>query len=79
MCNLLLGDNGYDSDDICNDLAKHGIEPVILPRANRTTPAKSHRAVREPPQPVPPHRDPLRKNGQSLPLEAIDCSHKVLD
>jgi hypothetical protein len=27
----LLGDNGYDSDDIRNE-ANRGIEPVILPR-----------------------------------------------
>jgi transposase len=34
----LLGDKGYDSDEIRNDLAKRGIEPVIPPRSNRTTP-----------------------------------------
>ena len=31
----LLGDKGYDSDDIRNDLADRGIEPVIPPRSNR--------------------------------------------
>ena len=31
----LLGDKGYDSDDIRNDLANRGIEPVIPPRSNR--------------------------------------------
>jgi transposase len=34
----LLGDNGYDSDEIRSDLAKRGIEPVIPPRSNRTKP-----------------------------------------
>jgi IS5 family transposase len=28
----LLGDKGYDSDDIRDDLAERGIEPVIRPR-----------------------------------------------
>jgi len=27
----LLGDKGYDSDEIRDDLAKRGIEPVIRP------------------------------------------------
>jgi transposase len=31
----LLGDKGYDSDEIRADLAKRGIEPVIPPRSNR--------------------------------------------
>jgi transposase len=31
----LLGDKGYDSDEIRDDLAKRGIEPVIPPRSNR--------------------------------------------
>jgi transposase len=31
----LLGDKGYDSDEIRGDLAKRGIEPVIPPRSNR--------------------------------------------
>ena len=39
----LLGDKGYDSDEIRNDLAKRGIEPVIPPRSNRTTPIKYDR------------------------------------
>jgi Transposase DDE domain len=30
----LLGDKGYDSDNIRNDLAERGIEPVIPPRSN---------------------------------------------
>ena len=34
----LLGDRGYDSDNIRNDLAKRGIEPVIPPRSNRKIP-----------------------------------------
>ena len=39
----LLGDKGYDSDEIRNDLAKRGIEPVIPPRSNRTTPIQYDR------------------------------------
>jgi transposase len=39
----LLGDKGYDSDEIRNDLAKRGIEPVIPPRSNRTTPIEYDR------------------------------------
>jgi transposase len=31
----LLGDKGYDSDEIRADLAKRGIAPVIPPRSNR--------------------------------------------
>ena len=34
----LLGDKGYDSDEIRTGLVKRGIEPVIPPRSNRTTP-----------------------------------------
>ena len=34
----LLGDKGYDSDAIRDDLTKRGIEPVIPPRSNRKTP-----------------------------------------
>jgi transposase len=33
----LLGDKGYDSDDIRHDLVERGIEPVITPRSNRNT------------------------------------------
>lgn len=33
----LLGDKGYDSDAIRDDLAERGIEAVIPPRSNRTT------------------------------------------
>ena len=39
----LLGDKGYDSDDIRNDLADRGIEPVIPPRSNRKTPIEYDR------------------------------------
>lgn len=34
----LLGDKGYDSDAIRDDLEERGIEPVIPPRSNRTMP-----------------------------------------
>jgi transposase len=33
----LLGDKGYDSDEIRDDLADRGVEPVIPPRSNRKT------------------------------------------
>jgi transposase len=39
----LLGDKGYDSDEIRNDLARRGIKPVIPPRSNRTTPIEYDR------------------------------------
>ena len=39
----LLGDKGYDSDDIRNDLADRGIKPVIPPRSNRKTPIEYDR------------------------------------
>lgn len=39
----LLGDKGYDSDNIRNDLAERGIEPVIPPRSNRKVPIKYDR------------------------------------
>jgi hypothetical protein len=63
----LLGDKGYDSDEIRNDLAKRGIEPVIPPRSNRTTPIEYDREAYgeiSSSNAVPPHRDPLRKNCQ---------------
>src|ERR1700755_3553931 len=40
-----LGDKGYDSDDIRNDLADRGIEPVIPPRSNRKTPIEYDRGA----------------------------------
>ena len=39
----LLGDKGYDSDDIRNNSADRGIEPVIPPRSNRKTPIEYDR------------------------------------
>ena len=39
----LLGDKGYDSDEIRRDLAERGIEPVIPPRSNRKTPIEYDR------------------------------------
>jgi len=39
----LLGDKGYDSDEIRDDLIKRGIEPVIPPRSNRTAHLKYNR------------------------------------
>src|SRR5262249_34604534 len=39
----LLGDKGDASDDIRDDLAERGIEPVIPPRSNRKTPIEYDR------------------------------------
>jgi transposase len=39
----LLGDKGYDSDDIRGDLADRGTQPVIPPRSNRKTPIEYDR------------------------------------
>ena len=41
----LLGDKGYDSDDIRSDLNARGIKPVIPPRSNRKTPIEYDREV----------------------------------
>ena len=35
---MLLGDKGYDSDEIRDDLTDRSIDPVIPPRSNRKTP-----------------------------------------
>ena len=67
----LLGDKGYDSDDIRNDSEYRGIEPVIPPRSNRKTPIeydreayKRRNLIQRPQssQAVPSHRNPLREN-----------------
>ena len=39
----LLGDKGYDTDAIRDVLEERGIEPVILPRPNRTEPIEYDR------------------------------------
>jgi hypothetical protein len=39
----LFGDRGYDSDEICDNLIKRGIEPAIPPLSNRTTHVKYDR------------------------------------
>ncbi len=84
----LLGDKGYDSDEIRDDLVERGIEPVIPPRSNRKTQIeydreaykrRNLRALRQPSQAVSSHRDPLRENRQSLPLDAMHRSSKALD
>jgi Transposase DDE domain len=84
----LLGDKGYDSDDIRRDLIDRGIEPVIPPRSNRKTPieyarslqtTQPHRALRQSPQAVPSHRYALRENRQSVRLHVMHCSRKALD
>jgi transposase len=41
----LLGDKGYDSDNIRNDLAERGIEPVTPPRSNRKVAIEYDREV----------------------------------
>jgi hypothetical protein len=63
----LLGDKGYDSDDIRSDFADCGIQPVIPPRLNRKTPIEYDRETsgatsssgRQSSQAIPPHRDPV--------------------
>jgi len=85
----LLGDKGYDSDAIRSDLAKRGIEPVIPPRSNRTTPIeydreayKRRNLIERCVNRLEQFRriaTPLRKNGQSLYLNAMHCSCKALD
>jgi IS5 family transposase len=72
----LLGDKGYDSDDIRDDLAERGIEPVIPPRSNRKSPIEYDR---EASQAVPPHRNQLRENRQSLSFDAMYRGSKTLD
>jgi transposase len=36
-CKMVIADRGYDSDDIRQFLADHGIEAVIPPKRNRKT------------------------------------------
>jgi transposase len=43
----LLGDKGYDSDQIRDDLVERGIEPVIPPRSNRKTQIEYYREAYE--------------------------------
>ena len=69
----LLGDKGYDSDDIRNDLNARGIEPMIPPRSNRTTPidydrdaCKRRNLIERCSQAVPSHRHALQENRQSF-------------
>jgi IS5 family transposase len=70
----LLGDKGYDSDEIRDDLNERGIEAVILPRSNRRTvieydrlqAAQCDRTVRQPSQAIPSHRHPVREDRKSL-------------
>jgi len=50
----LLGDKGYDSDEIRADLDKRGIKPVIPPRANRGSS-----------QAIPPHRHRYEKTARA--------------
>jgi hypothetical protein len=61
----LLGDKGYDSDNIRNDLAERGIVSVIPPRSNRKV--------------LPSHRHTLRENRQSLSFDAMYCVRTHLD
>src|SRR5215471_17257147 len=51
--------------------------PQIRPRGLQA--AQSNRAMRQPPQAIPPLRHPLRKNRQSLSFDALPCCHKTLD
>ena len=85
----LLGDKGYDSDEIRNDLAKRGIEPVIPPRSNRTTPIEYDREASKRRNLIERCVNRLKqfrriatryeKKCQSLRLNAMYCSCKALD
>ena len=79
----LIGDKGYDSGGIRNDLAKRGIEPVIPPRSNRKTPIEYDREAYKRrnliTQAIPAHRHPIRENRQSLPFDAMRHSSETLD
>ena len=85
----LLGDKGYDSDNIRDDLVERGIEPVIPPRSNRKTPIEYDREAYKRrnliercinlSQVVPPHRNPLRENRQILSFDAMYRGGKTLD
>src|SRR6266536_2444956 len=84
----LIGDKGYDSDGIRNDLAERGIEPVIPPQSNSKTPIEYDREAYkrrnlierfQSPQAIPAHRHPIRENRQSLPFDAMRRSSETLD
>ena len=85
----LLGDKGYDSDEIRNDLMDRGIEPVIPPRSNRKTPIEYDREAYKRRNLVERCVNRLKqfrriatryeKNRPSLPLDAVYRSSKALD
>jgi hypothetical protein len=62
----LLGDKGYDTGAIRDDLEERGIEPVIPPKSSRTELIEydraaykapyPDRALRQSPEATPPHR-----------------------
>ncbi|MGC2221198.1 MAG: transposase [Methylocella sp.] len=79
---------GDDSDAVRNDLAKRGIEPVIPPRSNRTTPIKYDREVYKRRNLIERCVTQLKQfrriatryeKTASLPFNAIHCRRKVLD
>jgi hypothetical protein len=61
--------------------ARHraGDPAAINPNNARFQAAKSDRAMRQPPQAVPTHRDPLGNDYQSFRLNALYCRRKTLD
>jgi IS5 family transposase len=83
----LLGDKGYDSDDIRSDLADCGIQPVIPPRSNRKTPIEYDRETSGATSSsgasiVSSNSAASRlgtKNRQSLLLDVMHRSRKALD
>lgn len=93
LCDLhpekLLGGKCYDSDEIRDDLAARGIEPVIPPRSNRKASIAYdleaykrrnliERCVNRFKQ-FRRVRNTLRENRQSLRLHAMHRSRKALD
>jgi transposase len=85
----LLGDKGYDSDDIRRDLNTRGIEPVIPPRSNRKTPIEYDREAYKRRDLVDRCVNRLKqfrriasryeKNRQSSPVHAFHRSREALD
>ena len=84
----LLGDNGYDSDAIRDDLTKRGIAPVIPPRSNRKTPIEYDHEAYQRRNLIERCVNRLKQfrriatryeNRQSLPFNAMHRSRKALD
>jgi IS5 family transposase len=70
----LLGDKGYDSDAVRQEIVDHGGEALIPTKANRKIQyrqghlraAQPHRAVLQPPEKLTARRNPLRQTHREL-------------